>query len=262
MVCGSGVEFVLDLQRRSHSPSFGDAELSTVKSLMRHVERALELAERMDHGALVAGVVEAMPGVQMPGLLLLDADGRVLFLNRVAEEILARQKALTLCDGRLCSPSKRQQQWLDAATEVGHRDGSCPDGWRRCARFTAHDGGGDLALSLLPWHDAKVSSIGRLADAVTLGVLTSLEGGSAYSEPLIQSLFGLSVGEARLVTALVGTGSLTGAAQELDIRPSTARDRLKTVFRKTGFNSQCSVVAAVLRSPTRKTETRSDCLVR
>lgn len=252
LVCRDDIEVIIGLGRDRESPAFGNVELARARRLVPHVARALTLADRMEHARLLARLLDATPGMEVPGLLLFDRDGRVLFLNRMAEDMLARQQALTLRDGRLRTPSRRQQQWLDAVTVAEHRDTQCA-GWQgSSARFTAFDGSGDLALSVLPWSGIAEIPGSAVAGAVTVGVLTSLDGREIHSVPLIQSLFGLTVGEARLMEALASTGSLAGAAQKLDIQVSTARDRLKAVFRKTGFNSQSSVVAAVLRSPTRQ----------
>jgi DNA-binding CsgD family transcriptional regulator len=54
--------------------------------------------------------------------------------------------------------------------------------------------------------------------------------------------FGLTGAEARLCQALIRTGSLLHAADELRISRSTARSHLKNIFAKLGVTSQVQLV--------------------
>jgi DNA-binding CsgD family transcriptional regulator len=54
--------------------------------------------------------------------------------------------------------------------------------------------------------------------------------------------YGLTGAEARLCQALVRTGSLNHAADDLHISPSTARSHLKNIFTKLGVTSQVQLV--------------------
>jgi len=252
VVRGDGFEVMIGVQRGRDSPAFGSRELMRVRKVVPHLARGLALANRLEQANVRAQLGDTMLGTVVPGVLLFDSKGRVVYLNPAAEALLAGQKSLMLRGGRLQTPRRTLQHWLDVVTVVEKRDTHLP-GWEgSSARFTAFDGMGDVALAMLPWRNTTRIPGSSLACVVTVGILTPLDGRDTHSVELIQSLFVLSVGEARLTEALVSTGSLAAAAQKLGIKPATARDRLKSVFRKTGFSSQAALIAAVLRSPTRK----------
>ena len=59
---------------------------------------------------------------------------------------------------------------------------------------------------------------------------------------MLVALFGLTEAEARLASALSAGHSLESASALLGIRPATARDELKAVFRKTGVSRQQDLV--------------------
>ena len=247
-----GFEVMIGAQRGHDSPAFGTRELARVRRVVPHLVRALTLADRLEQTSLRARLADTMLGTAVPGILLFDAHGRVVYLNPAAESLLVGQKALALRGSRLQTPHRQLQQWLDLVTVSKNRDTHAHDWEGSSARFTAFDGSGDLALAVLPWRNASMLPACPATGVVTVGVLTHLDGRETYSVELIQSLFGLTAGEARLAEALVTTGSLAAAAQKLAIRPSTARDRIKSVFRKTGFTTQMALITALLRSPTRK----------
>ena len=241
---------MIGFQRAHDAPAFTIREQRRAQALVPHWIRALRLAERLRQEQTPTRMTETLLGDAAPGMLLFDADGRVVYLNRAAEGLLSRQQQLSLRNQRLTTRNQRLQSWLNATlVEKNRKTLSGP--WEgSSARFTSHDQREDIALALLPWRGEIALACG-FTQAVTAGILTPLRSQGPFSIPMIQSLFGLSSGEARLAEALTRTGSLSQAAEELGIQISTARDRLKSVFRKTGFDSQVALVTAVLGSPTR-----------
>jgi DNA-binding CsgD family transcriptional regulator/PAS domain-containing protein len=241
---------MIGFQRAHGAPAFTLREQQRAQALVPHWVRALKLADRLRREQLHATMSETLLGEAAPGLLLFDADGRVVFQNPAAQGLLSRQEQLVMRNQRLSTRNRRLQSWLDTALVVRNRK-DWPHAWEgSSARFTSPDQREDLALALLPWRGDVALTHGFM-EAVTAGILTPLRPPGSFSVSMIQSLFSLSLGEARLAEALTRTGSLAQAAAELGIQISTARDRLKSVFRKTGFDSQVALVTAVLGSPTR-----------
>lgn len=239
---------MVGFQRAHDAPPFTIRELRRAQALVPHWVRALKLAERLRQEQAQTRITESLLGEAAPGMLLFDAHGRVVYLNPAAEHLLSRQDQLTLRNQRLNAKSRRLQSWLDATLVAKNREDRCGCWEGSSARFTSLDRSEDIALALLPWRGELALACG-CTQAVTAGILTPLRPQGSLSVAMIQSLFGLSPGEARLTAALTRTGSLSLAAEALGIQISTARDRLKTVFRKTGFDSQVALVTAILRSP-------------
>lgn len=247
-----GIEVMIGVQRGQDAPEFGGRELMRLKRIVPHIARALSLTDHLEQILLRARLADTMLGTPLTGVLLLDAFGRVTYLSPAAESVLTGQKVLSLHHGRLKTPYPKLQQWLDLVTVCERREakGKCWKG--SSARFTAFDGTGDLALMVLPWRDAERMPAWPATGVVTIGLLTPLDCRETFSVEGIQTLFGLTRGEAALTAALVTSGNLIAAAQCLGIRPSTARDRLKSVYRKTGFKTQMALACAIVRSATRQ----------
>lgn len=247
-----GIDVMIGLQRGHDAPVFGARELTRLKRIAPHLARALSLADRLERISVRAKLADTMLGTALTGIILFDAVGRVTYLNPIAQSLLGGQVALTLRNQRLKTPYPKLQRWLDLVTTSARREaeGEYRDG--SSARFTAYDGTGDLALMVLPWRKAEFMPTWPATEVVTIGLLTPLDCRETYSVERIQTLFGLTRGEASLTAALVTSGSLSAAAQCLRIRSSTARDRLKSIFRKTGFTTQMALACAVIRSSTRE----------
>ena len=243
-----GSSVMLGFQRAHDAPAFTARDQRRAQALVPHWIRALKLVDRLHRERVQTRLNETLLGDAAPGMLLFDASGRVVYLNPAAEVLLSREKQLTLRNQRLSTRNPRLKSWLDSTLLVKDRQDRSSAWEGSSARFTSLDQSEDIALALLPWGGESVLAYGFM-EAVTAGILTRLQSPGSFSVPMIQSLFGLSPGEARLAEALTRTGSLSQAAEELGIQISTARDRLKSVFRKTGADSQVALVTAILRSP-------------
>ena len=64
----------------------------------------------------------------------------------------------------------------------------------------------------------------------------------------LETRFGLSRGEARLVALLFAGASLRSCAQALGIKYETARTYLKSAFQKTGTHRQAELVLTVFQA--------------
>jgi DNA-binding CsgD family transcriptional regulator len=79
--------------------------------------------------------------------------------------------------------------------------------------------------------------------------ITDPEAAAGVSHQRLRA-YGLTGAEARLCQALVRTGSLNHAADELHISQSTARSHLKNVFTKLGVTSQVQLVMRLAAAQT------------
>lgn len=63
----------------------------------------------------------------------------------------------------------------------------------------------------------------------------------------LQSVYGLSRSEARLVQLLVASGSLTETLDTLSVTRNTAKTHLRRIYEKTGTRSQLELAQTVYR---------------
>jgi len=69
----------------------------------------------------------------------------------------------------------------------------------------------------------------------------------------LMQLFGLSPAEARLLRALVQGTTLDDYARECDVRLTTLKTQLKSLFAKTGTHRQADLVRLVMDVPAVRT---------
>ena len=230
--------------------------------------RIAELAEKFE-AAKVSSALTAFDRLKCPALII-DWDGAVRNLNRLAESIL--EKDLHLCRGRLIArdpASNRRLQQLVAATGQAYARA-----WRQCRQFGCRSPSLAIlaaasceppALSQVvinradaPWLLIDVMPLTALGSDTFNGgravlILTDLTKPSVSDSKLLAILFGLTPAEAKLAAAIASGIGIDAAAASLHIGRETARSQLKATFLKTDIHSQPELLALMgrLRSTNR-----------
>lgn len=238
-------EFRLRVSRAPESGPFSETERALCGLLLPHLKRALRLYAhlgRVENACrLYVGTLERM-GI---GSILLDEEGGICRLNKVAEEILAEGDSLQLHNGMLeaVAPRDDRRLWRLIKQAAAGRNGS------GLVEAIALDRGGQPAgLSVLVRSIPLAASAeaGRAA-AVEL-ILRDSSRPAQPSEPLLRQLYQLTPAEATLAV-LLGEGlTLEETAAKLGISRNTARTHLRAVFAKTGVKRQTALVQLLLCS--------------
>ena len=241
LVGGSGVH-----RTRRQGP-FDEADKRLYALLMGHFARAVELSLRLGVSAgndtVAPDIVEALA----LGVILLDADRRVIQANRVAKAVLTRRHWLTVVDGRLRTihhGSLGLLSWRIAeAARTGAGVGLDPG---TVLRLRA-PGGAALPVLIAPFRVATGAWGARRPTAALL--FRDPDSAVAPQGASISTVYDLSPAEGRLVAQLVAGDSLTEAARRAGISLNTAKTQLKSVFARTGFTRQAQLVADVRANP-------------
>lgn len=180
--------------------------------------------------------MQALDRLQL-GVVLLGADGGVVFVNRSARSILEKETAVRLEPGALLladrAADRQLRQLLPAGDEEAHGG----------AVLVPRAGKAPLTLLVTPLG----SEAGRFgAHAVRAVFLSDPERGVGSSEDLLRSLYGLTPAEARFVVQLLQGHTVEQAASELGVSTHTARSHLRSVFAKTGTSRQSELVRLLL----------------
>ncbi|NEX93677.1 helix-turn-helix transcriptional regulator [Caulobacter sp. 17J65-9] len=222
--------------RRAGAYEAGDVEL--LQRLSGHMARSLAVQDRLKTASLeTAAAVQALDHVRA-GVLVVDPDARVRFANLVAEAQL-QQGALSLALGRVhgrCPDATRAlHRAIQRAASAGEtkvislrRPGQAPTSVSvfRAARETANAVGGGGSVMLL---------------------FSDPQGG--VEEARLQSVFGLTPAEARLLAALVRGERLSDYAVSASIRTTTVKSHLRSLFQKTGEQRQADLIRRVMSDP-------------
>jgi DNA-binding CsgD family transcriptional regulator len=174
------------------------------------------------------------------GAFLLDADGHVLYMNREAQEQVARRDGVVLTPSGLlrCTITGTQDTLSSLITQAVARPGkegsTVVPRRASCTPYLLH------VAPLAP--DEETIGSKHPAAALSVRELSLVPPLSAAS---LRQLFRLTPREAELTVHLSQGHTLKASSDALGITAKTARCHLATVFRKTGTRRQVDLVGLV-----------------
>ena len=235
------------------------AELRRVRAMLPHLQRAVQINTRLSrlqrtHVSLAEGLEQLHHGV-----VVVDRRGHVRFANRKARAIVAERDGLTISVDGLTASAREDRLTLRSLLS---------DAVRTSAGEGLGSGGAMIAArpSLKrPFH-LVVAPLSLAPETTSPGLATVLisdpEAPAGTIPEAAKRLYGFSPTEARVVQALVATGSVDRSADELCISRETARWHLKRIYRKTGTDSQSSLVRLMSGGPLRLAAAESSASAR
>jgi len=171
------------------------------------------------------------------GVILIDQQLQVSFINQIARDILNSEVSLSLKNGALCCDTRAQT--LQMQELVLSEDGG--------ALPIDNDSTFPLQMLITPL-DSRSNNANHelpIAIAFLFNPLKNID----HMIDTLRDMYLLTKAEARLAAALVQDPRLEKAAASLHISISTARTHLKRIFNKTGSSSQSALVHRIVTGP-------------
>lgn len=227
----------LSIYRTAKQGPFVGAEREQLRKLVEPLSSVARLSRKVA-GIRVAGMVDGLSAIGLAALLL-DRYGRVLRMNPEAEAVMPSGFMMT--NGVLSAKERRSAARLASviAATLHSPDAAIPP-----PVAVARPRGRPLAVQVLPiLGEARAA----FAEARLLVTIVDPDSRAASPEGHLQSIFGLTVAEAKLATRLGNGQSLSDLAQELGVGKETARTQLRSVFTKTDTSRQAELVAILAR---------------
>jgi DNA-binding CsgD family transcriptional regulator len=237
---------VISINGTERRGPFATEESELLIALMPHLRRGLQLHRRLlaaeatsdDFAAAIHGATRA--------ILLLNARGRITFMNNAAARLTAANDGLAVEAGELRAARGEDTNHLRvlladaAATSDGRGVG----------------GGGGLVLGrpsgrrplmvlVSPISKRRTCPPGAELGTVMV-IVTDPEQTEVPDEHLIRTFLGLTPAEAKLARLLVEGVTLDEAAARLNLRVETVRTRTKSIFEKTDTHRQADLVRLIL----------------
>jgi DNA-binding CsgD family transcriptional regulator/PAS domain-containing protein len=242
-----GASVISCLRPKRFGP-FGDDHTRLLRLLMPHLQRALQLHTRIV--GLENKADSASQGLdRLPvGFLAINAAGKVLLVNRRAQEILDLNDGLTLGRDGLVTPRREHTNSLRGLIQ----------GAIATASGKGIDSAGAMSIprpSLLRAFQVLVTPLQSRTSALlpdSAAAAVSVSDPESRIEPpdkLFARLFGLTPAEARLAGALMRGDSLTDAADEFRISRNTVRSQLRSIFDKTATSRQGDLIRLLWSGP-------------
>ena len=229
----------LSLLRAQPEGPFEPDELQFLRLLTPHVQRALQLHQKLENSQLLSELAKLALDRLDTAVLAVNQQARVIFLNPQAEALLHQQRGIALREGRLswadAAAARRLQALLNPAlsTELG-------PGVASSNAFTVQrdEASQPLHVTIVPFRsDAR-----GLRQPYALVFLSDPSAKPASRATLLSQLFGLTPAECRLTHLLLEEFELHLAADRMQVTTGTARFMLKNIFQKTQCHRQAQLI--------------------
>jgi DNA-binding CsgD family transcriptional regulator len=177
-------------------------------------------------------------------IILLSAEGRILFANQAAEKILRKKDGLAAVNRVLHAHDAVADQALrDVVARVSARDAAA----RRSGDVAVpREGRRPLLLSVTPLSQRNGEVFARNATAIV--VANDPEQQTWSGIETVARSYGLTAGEGRLLKAIVEGDGIEAAAKQLGISRDTAKTHLQRIFQKTLTSRQGELIRLVTTS--------------
>ena len=198
----------------------------------------MQASDQWRHATQTVPKLSGLPTAILDRLALpvtaVDAAGQVVYMNRCSSAFINDSRQLRLIDGRLCATSPAVQLRLRGAI----RDATESTPRKSHALMFWGEDGED------PPQAVFVTPL-QIASGLAMIVCTSGQQDVTMTSLLLSEL-GLTPTERQLALRLISGERLEDAAKQLNIKVSTARSYLRSVFGKTGATQQSQLVARAL----------------
>ncbi len=176
------------------------------------------------------------------GVILLDADGKVLDANACALALIRARDGLLVRHGRLAFSDNVVNGRVAALLEAMSPPGEAPV-INVSAQVRRTGGERPHRIVVLP--------IPRLADETAMFVVFVYPGSSAarISQDLLKQLYSFTRAEAEVVAELFAGQSVEQVARTLHVSPNTVRTHLKRIFSKCEVQSQAELMHVLSLGP-------------
>ncbi|MCW0233373.1 MAG: helix-turn-helix transcriptional regulator [Ferrovibrio sp.] len=236
----------IGIHRAYGSENYDLADREAMGLLLPHLTRALQMYRKLSglecQGQISLAALEALS----LGVIVVDAAGRLLFANTVAERLLQKGQGITVSHGHL------RAQFTDRNLVLQHTIREAVAGF---SGRSSHTG-----MLVMPRRDALPLSLlvcpapgDRLgSDRLKAAAIIFVNNPDDRITPTEASLiaqFHLTPAEARLTAALLDGEHVDDYALRTGLSLHTVKTQLKHVFAKTGSTRQSDLIRIVLANP-------------
>lgn len=233
--------YALRVFRSPERAAFDPEERAVADVLVAHISRNLDLAARIDGGAVEKSLYSDALDKLNVGVILVDQSGRLCSVSALAERFLAARDGIQAQLGKLRATSASEDRLLQAAIrEAAEGDATCNS---RGVSLTKETGARTLGVMVRPMPGGRSGAGARVAVYVRdCDVVLDVE------SEFVRQIFDLTPAEAAVTRRLTSGLSLEDAATSLAISRNTARAHLRSIFSKSGITRQTELVRLVLNS--------------
>lgn len=235
---------ILALQRNRQAGPFSEFELHQLNLLAPHIKQTVQLfikfyRQQSDNSSLQAAInTLAQPTIVINELM------QVRHTNSAAETLMQETDCISLKgDQLIIADAEIHHQFMYHAWGLASRGADSLQNEFNSIIVVPREGG-NLTLTLSPMCDPNKPGKSR-------GLLLQIYDPLVQPMPeagRIKSVFNLTSAEAKACQLLVEGHTTRDIADIRCVSINTVREQLRSIYKKTGFNRQSELIAAVLRA--------------
>ena len=244
------LSYQMVVQRQKYHGDYSVADLSNFNRLIPYLQHAFKITRALAEVAHQREVSEMLLDKLHTGVMLCDAEGEALYLNRTAEKLLSGNSGLCQVSGRIAADAQNENSRLQQLIRKAlGKEGEVREagGMSLVSELPGHP---LLSILVSPLHSATQEKLAFLHRHACVAIFIGLPmQADAVDTDVVRMLYGLTEAEARLAAGLARGKNLEEVCGFYNISYHTGRSQLKSIFSKTGTSRQTELVSLILNSP-------------
>jgi DNA-binding CsgD family transcriptional regulator len=240
-----GLFEALSIYRGPQENPFENEQLAILQELSPHLQTALSLRRRLL--ALERRATDLENGLNKlaTAVVLVDAAGKPIFVNRAATQICSQRDGLCLSTSCVSVEDVKENGRLrEIISKATSALGTTNPG-SGSAMLISRDGRRPLQLFAAPF----LSEHSRPRGAAVILFISDPELKPAVRSDVLRELYGLTQAETRVALSLLADQSLVETADQMGVAHETVRSQLKSVLHKTGTRRQGELIRLLSNLP-------------
>jgi DNA-binding CsgD family transcriptional regulator/PAS domain-containing protein len=229
----------LTVCRGASTELFDRSSLAAIQSVVPHLQTALETRRRLHSLESRYADLETALDLVPSALVLLDLQGKCVYVNTAAEHILQQEGGLQLRNSTLSARNSSEtvllREMVTRATLTSNGKGNLSTR----AMLISRPNGRPLQVLVAPFRTEGIAVPGR---ACVIVFVNDPDREIPLPESVLKSLFNLTPAEVRLALALADGKSLADVADAHRVSFETVRTQVKSIFQKTGTRGQTGLI--------------------
>ncbi len=243
---GSNFYAPLSIMKSKRQGDFTNQDLLSISYLIPHMVRALKSYLKIADIKRYCDTLEESFDNLSYGVVLLDSEAKVTFLNTAARSMIQKKDGLGYKDGRLVVHDRNSGSSFEAmiGQAIANDSLAAKSGTMLISRRMGQDPIPCVAIPV-----GKMASVVQFQSAPAVLVIFGKSDSGIFDSGPLGHLYGLSPRQVQLVSLILQGQSLPQAANELGLKLNTAKTHLNRLLLKVGADSLSDLDRTILGGP-------------
>jgi DNA-binding CsgD family transcriptional regulator len=234
------------IMRDLHLGGFCSESMAELRALVPHVRRAAMIADLLEARTLARDTLAATLDLMNAGVVLTEADGRIVHANAAAERQIESRNALRRDGAQLTAPDSQSAAELRLAIGFAASGTKLEVPKSGITVVLKATDGHDLAAWVLPLDRGLRRDLSAGVAARAAVFIRELGDTAPIPAELFVRRYAITAAECRVLVLIVQGMTIAETAESLGISVATAKTHLIGLFRKTGTQRQSDLVRVAM----------------